>query len=102
MLPGFNKLSRQMPVQVGDKDLKRVEAIILSMTPKERRKPQLLNGSRKRRIAAGSGTQVMEINDLLKRFQDMQKLVKQLSRGRFPNLPGVGNLFGGGGGPFGA
>ena len=101
MLPGFNKLSRQMPAEIGDKDLRRVEAIILSMTPKERRRPQILNGSRKRRIAAGSGTNVTEINDLLRRFQEMQKLVKQLSRGKMPGLPGVGGLFGGGGGPFG-
>ena len=60
--------------------MKRAEAIILSMTPEERRKPKILNGSRKRRIARGSGTTVTEVNQLLKQYRQMQKLFKQLRR----------------------
>jgi signal recognition particle subunit SRP54 len=60
-------------------DLKRVEAIIRSMTPRERRDPTVLNGSRRRRIAAGSGTTLPDVNRLVKQFAEMQKLMKQLS-----------------------
>ena len=59
-----------------DGQLKRVEAIIDSMTPLERRRPQVLDGSRKKRIATGSGTHVQEINQLLKQYQQMQKMMK--------------------------
>jgi signal recognition particle subunit SRP54 len=62
-------------------DLKRVEAIIRAMTPRERRDPQVLNGSRRRRIAAGSGTSLTDVNRLVKQFGEMQKLMKQLSGG---------------------
>ena len=84
MIPGFNKLTKQMPIDIDPRDIKRVEAIILSMTPAERRKPKILNGSRKRRIAAGSGTHVQEINQLLHRFNQMQHLMQQFSRGHMP------------------
>jgi signal recognition particle subunit SRP54 len=84
MIPGMGKALRQSPVEVDEGALKRVEAIILSMTPLERRRPQVLNASRKRRIAAGSGTSVQEINQLLKQFKQMQKMMKQLSRGGMP------------------
>ena len=60
-------------------DLRRVEAIILSMTPRERREPGVLNASRRRRIAKGSGTSLPEVNKLIKQFGEMQKLMKQLS-----------------------
>jgi len=62
-------------------DLRRVEAIILSMTPRERRDPSILNASRRRRIAAGSGTTLPDVNRLVKQFGEMQKLMKQLSGG---------------------
>ncbi len=65
-----------------------VEAIILSMTPAERANPKLLNASRSKRIAQGSGVQVSDINQLIKQFRDMRKLMKQLRRGRL-NLPGL-------------
>jgi signal recognition particle subunit SRP54 len=84
MIPGMSKLTRQMPIEVDPRDIKRIEAIILSMTPQERRKPKILNGSRKRRIAAGSGTTVQEINQLLQQFNQMQQLMQQMSRGRMP------------------
>ena len=60
-------------------DLKRVEAIIRSMTPRERRDPTVLNGSRRRRIAAGAGAELTDVNRLVKQFTEMQKLMKQLS-----------------------
>lgn len=78
MLPGMPKMpGGQMP-GMDEKAMKRVEAIVLSMTGKERRNPDLINSSRKKRIAAGSGTSVQEINRLLNQFRDMQKMMKQL------------------------
>ncbi len=82
MIPGLNQLTKQMPQAINEKDLKRVEAIIYSMTVKERRNPKLLNGSRKRRIAAGSGTSVQEVNQLVRQFLEMQKLFKSVGKGR--------------------
>jgi signal recognition particle subunit SRP54 len=72
--------------------LKHTEAIIGSMTPRERRNPDILNASRKRRIAAGSGVTVYEVNQLLKQFKDMQKLMKQMGgsgKKRFGGMPGM-------------
>ncbi|CUS93688.1 Signal peptide binding domain-containing protein, partial [Candidatus Kryptonium thompsonii] len=70
-------------IDIDEKQLVKLEAIINSMTPEERRKPQIINASRKRRIAMGSGTTVQDVNMLLKQFEEMQKLIKQLNRGRF-------------------
>jgi signal recognition particle subunit SRP54 len=84
MIPGLGALRRQMPVEIDDGQLKRVEAIVLSMTPGERRNPKLLNGSRKRRIASGSGTTVQDVNQLIRQFRQMQDMMKQLSRQRVP------------------
>jgi signal recognition particle subunit SRP54 len=69
--------------------MKRVEAIIQSMTLKERNNPKVLNASRKRRIAAGSGTTVQEINQLLKQFREMRRMMDQIKKGRMPNIPGM-------------
>jgi len=78
MIPGFGRdLGR---LQMDEAALVRVEAIINSMTVEERQKPHILNGSRRRRIALGSGTSVQDVNRLLKQFQMMQKMVKQMSR----------------------
>jgi len=78
MLPGMPKMpAGQMP-GMDEKAMKRVEAIVLSMTGKERRNPDLINSSRKKRIAAGSGTSVQDVNKLLNQFRDMQKMMKQL------------------------
>jgi len=79
MLPGMNKLPKD--VNVDDKELVRVEAIIQSMTKKERMNPNLLNGTRRKRIATGSGTSVQEVNKLLKQFEQMQKMMKSFGRG---------------------
>jgi signal recognition particle subunit SRP54 len=82
MLPGMDKLMRNAPKEkmgVDEKQMARVEAIIRSMTPAERHKPDIINGSRKRRIAAGSGTAVQDVNRLLGQFRDMQKMMRQMA-----------------------
>lgn len=98
-LPGMANIPEAAKSQVNDKELKRIEAIICSMTALERRKPDLINGSRKRRIAAGSGTQVQDVNRLLKQFTQMQKMMKKMSgkgglakmmrglKGQMPGMP---------------
>lgn len=78
MLPGIGKAIKDMPVD--DQATKKVEAIILSMTFKERRNPDLLNGSRRLRIANGSGTSVQDVNRLMKQFYDMKKMMKNMSK----------------------
>jgi len=78
-------------------ELKYTEAIIYSMTPQERRNPKIINGSRRRRIAAGSGTAIQDVNALLKDFEKMKKMMKQMMKGgkgrglmgRGPMLPGI-------------
>ena len=91
MIPGMSKL--QMQAEIDDHDIenriRQVEAIINSMTPAEREQPRMLKASRKRRIAAGSGVEVRDVNDLLKQFRQMSKLMNQISRGRLPNIPGL-------------
>lgn len=83
MLPGANRIPND--VQVDDKALVRIEAMIQSMTREERIRPSMINGSRRRRIAIGSGTSVQEINRLLKQFEEMQKMMKRLSKGNMKN-----------------
>jgi signal recognition particle subunit SRP54 len=91
MLPGARSALKD--VEISDKDVGRVEAIIRSMTPDERRNPKLMNGSRKRRIAAGSGTTSQQVNQLLKQFGETQKMMKSLSSGGgMPKIPGMGRL----------
>ncbi len=80
-LPGMGGMPQQAMNQIDEKQLSRQEAIINSMTPAERRKPEILNGSRKRRIAAGSGTQIQDLNRLLKQFKQMQKMMKKMKKG---------------------
>lgn len=82
MIPGMGGKVSEEEAQEGEKQLRRTEAIILSMTPAERAKPALLNPSRKRRIAAGSGTRVEDVNRLIKQLSDTQKLMKQFSGGK--------------------
>jgi len=90
MLPGMSKIKRQ-GLSVDGTELDKVEAIINSMTLEERDRPQIINGSRRRRIARGSGTNVGEVNQLLKQFQQMKKMMQQMNKGRFrrmmPGLP---------------
>jgi len=80
-LPGVGQLPPAVRNQVDDKQMRRLEAIINSMTRKERRFPDVINGSRKKRIAAGSGTEVQDVNRLLKQFMEMQKMMKKMSKG---------------------
>ncbi|HEX9465123.1 MAG TPA: signal recognition particle protein [Alphaproteobacteria bacterium] len=81
MLPGIGKMQKQIAdAKIDDKMVRKQEAIISSMTPKERRYPKLLNASRKRRVAAGSGTSVEDINKLYKQFMEMSRMVKQVSK----------------------
>ncbi|MBF0612249.1 MAG: signal recognition particle protein [Magnetococcales bacterium] len=100
MIPGLKQLTKGKPVDVDDRQIKRVEAIILSMTKEERRKHHILNASRKRRIAKGSGTSVEEVNRLLKQFVDMQTMMKRMGRMGRKGLMrgGLSSMFGGGGG----
>ncbi len=84
MIPGMGKALRG--VEIDESEMKHVEAMILSMTPEERRKPQIINGSRRRRIAAGSGTSVQDVNRLLNQFEQMRKLFKRLG-GKTRGLP---------------
>jgi signal recognition particle subunit SRP54 len=83
MVPGLPKELKG--AQIGDDELKPVEAIIRSMTPEERRRPEIINGSRRQRIAAGSGTSVPEVNRLIKQFAEMQKMMKRMGA-----MPGMG------------
>jgi len=80
MLPGMGQLKGMKDLKVDEKQLKRIEAIILSMTPEERANPDILNPSRKRRIAAGSGTSLQDVNRLVKQFEEMRKLFKQFGK----------------------
>lgn len=82
MIPGMRGVAQQVPAGATDEQFKHVEAIVLSMTPEERRNPRIIKGSRKKRIAAGSGTSVQEVNMLLSQFRQMQRMMKQLSKGR--------------------
>ena len=86
LIPGFSSLAREIPLELTDRQLKRVEAIINSMTPEERRHPEIINASRKRRIAKGSGTTVQEVNELLVQFRQVQKMMKEMQRGRLPGF----------------
>ena len=98
MLPGVAKLQKQMDgAGVDDKSIKRQAAIIQSMTKKERKNPKLLNASRKRRVAGGSGTTPQEINRLLKQHMEMGRMMKQM--GKMGGMKGLGALLGGGGMP---
>jgi signal recognition particle subunit SRP54 len=85
MIPGLagHQLSK---MQVDEKEFDRIEAIILSMTPYERRHPELIKGSRRLRIAKGSGTTVQQVNQLVKQFGEMRKLMRGLQQGRMPDL----------------
>jgi signal recognition particle subunit SRP54 len=102
MLPGVGKMKKQIAeANIDDRMIARQEAIILSMTPKERRNPKLLNAKRRKRIAAGSGTSVQDVNRLLKQFQQMASMMKKMGKkgmagvmsgmggsGGMPNMPG--------------
>jgi signal recognition particle subunit SRP54 len=96
MIPGMNKMMKEVDPREAESSLKKTEAIINSMTRRERQLPDLLNGSRRRRIASGSGTTVQDVNQLVKQFRDMQKMMKQMGimggkKGK-KNRGGLGNM----------
>jgi signal recognition particle subunit SRP54 len=101
-LPGMNTAQLQQAMAGGapEKEMKKTEAIILSMTMKERRKPDLINGSRKRRIASGSGTQIQDVNRVLKQHMQMEKMMKKMSSagGMMKMMRGMQGMMGGAGG----
>jgi signal recognition particle subunit SRP54 len=85
MLPGLS--GQQLKgLKIDEREMDRIEAIILSMTPEERRRPELIKGSRRLRIAKGSGTNVQAVNQLVKQFGQMRKLMRQLGQGKMPDL----------------
>jgi signal recognition particle subunit SRP54 len=87
MLPGVGRQIKNM--KVDERQIDRVEAMILSMTPAERRNPRLIDGSRRRRIAAGSGMNVQSVNQMLGQFKQVQRMMKQVGRGKMPQFPGM-------------
>ena len=84
MIPGADKMLKGK--EIDEKPLKKVEAVITSMTRKERGNPNILNGSRRKRIASGSGTTIQEVNKVIKQFNEMQKMIKQMKKGKLNNL----------------
>jgi signal recognition particle subunit SRP54 len=97
MMPGMGKMKKQLAnADIDEKKIAHQEAIIRSMTSRERRNPKLINGSRRKRIAAGSGTTVPEVNRLLKQFEMMSKMMKNMGKMgkkgllKMPNMPGMG------------
>jgi signal recognition particle subunit SRP54 len=87
MIPGLGSQLEGLE-DVDERQLARVEAIVLSMTPQERRVPHVIDGSRRKRIAAGSGATVEQVNQLLEARKQMAKMMKQLGKGKMPSLPG--------------
>jgi signal recognition particle subunit SRP54 len=83
MIPGFNKIKNPDDLDVDDRELVRIEAIINSMTPGERRNHNIINGSRRKRIAKGSGNSVQDVNKLLKNYTQVLKMVKKINKGGF-------------------
>ena len=86
MMPGMGKAMKDLrSANIDDRELDRLEAMILSMTPEERANPDVIRGSRRRRIAAGSGTNVQAVKQLIKQFDQMRKMMKMMASGKMPN-----------------
>lgn len=92
MIPGLNKLTKQIDPEAQEREFKRIEAMILSMTPVERKNHEIINSSRRRRIAKGSGTSVEDVNKLIKQFSEMRKMMRELMK---MGPGGLGALMGG-------
>jgi signal recognition particle subunit SRP54 len=95
MLPGVGQMKKQLE-EFDEREITRTEAIIYSMTPLERNNPKVLNGSRRMRIAKGSGTSVTDVNQLVNRFEQAAKVMKTMARGGVPNIPGTNPVLAGG------
>ncbi len=96
MIPGMNQVPGMENLTIDPKMVERQKAIVFSMTPQERENPDLLNPSRRRRIAAGSGNNVIEVNRLIKQFKEARKMMQQMSKGNYNNIPGMDQMMGGG------
>ena len=98
LIPGMGQLASSMNEEKTEQEMKRTEAIILSMTPQERQDPSILRASRKNRIAKGAGVKVVEVNQLLNKYEKMKQVMKQMSSmaktGRMPNIPGMNGMGG--------
>jgi len=90
MIPGADRMLKGR--EIDEKPIKQLEAVIRSMTNHEREKPDVLNGSRRKRIAKGSGTTIQDVNRVVKQFYDMQKMIKQMKKGNLSNLMRQFNL----------
>jgi signal recognition particle subunit SRP54 len=90
----MNKEMREAAGQIDDGEVAKVEAIVCSMTPAERNDTSIMDGSRRSRVARGSGTSIQDVNTLLKQFKEMQKMMKGMASGNMPNLPGMPNMSG--------
>jgi signal recognition particle subunit SRP54 len=97
LMPGMSKDMRQAAGQIDDGEIAKVEAIVCSMTPAEKDEVALIDGSRRSRIARGSGTSIQDVNTLLKQFKEMQKMMKGMASGNMPNIPGMPSMPGMGG-----
>jgi signal recognition particle subunit SRP54 len=100
MMPGAGQMREQLE-NFDEREIDRTEAIIRSMTPFERQQPKVLNGSRRLRIARGSGVTVTEVNSLVNRFEQAAKMMKTVSKGAMPQMPGMPGMPGMGGGFIG-
>jgi signal recognition particle subunit SRP54 len=100
MMPGAGQMREQLE-NFDEREIDRTEAIIRSMTPRERQEPKVLNGSRRLRIAKGSGVTVTEVNSLVNRFEQAAKMMKTVAKGGMPQIPGMPNMPGMGGGFIG-
>ena len=87
MIPGMGKAIKDLDID--DNSFKPIEAIILAMTPAERENPDIINGSRRKRIADGSGTSIQQVNNLMKQFGDMRKLMKNMNKMNLGKMPGM-------------
>lgn len=96
MIPGMSQVPGLENFKLDPKDVARKKAMVYSMTPAEREDPDLLNPSRRRRIAAGSGNSVVEVNRMIKQFKESRKMMQQMSNGNLNNIPGMDQMFGGG------
>jgi signal recognition particle subunit SRP54 len=95
MLPGMGAMKQLKNTEIDEGELDRVEAIILSMTPEERANPALIKGSRRKRIANGSGTKVQQVNQLVKQFDQMRKMMRQMTSGKMPDQQQLAQMAGG-------
>jgi signal recognition particle subunit SRP54 len=95
MLPGMGAMKQLKNANVDEREMDRVEAIILSMTPEERANPTIINGSRRKRIANGSGVRVQNVKQLIKQFDQMRKLMRSMTSGKVPNEQQLAHMMSG-------